>query len=140
MAYINQDMKKKLAPGIREVLKKYGVSGTISINDHRTLTVTLKKGRLDIIGDANKNARPDWTGLAPRKIENHFDVNVFYIKDNFDGEVRDFLLELHRAMNASKDESVINWDNSDIQTDYFDIGWHTSIKVGTYTKPYIYHE
>ena len=32
MAYISQDEKKKLAPAIKAVLKKYGVKGTIGIN------------------------------------------------------------------------------------------------------------
>ena len=29
-----------------------------------------------------------------------------------------------------------NHDNSDAMTDYFDIGWYTTVEVGAYDKPY----
>jgi hypothetical protein len=29
-----------------------------------------------------------------------------------------------------------NHDNSDIQSDYFDVGWYISINVGRWDKPY----
>jgi hypothetical protein len=30
-----------------------------------------------------------------------------------------------------------NHDNSDSQTDYFDVGWYVDVKVGKWNKPYI---
>jgi hypothetical protein len=29
-----------------------------------------------------------------------------------------------------------NWDKSDIQTDYFDVGWYIDVNVGRWDKPY----
>jgi hypothetical protein len=29
-----------------------------------------------------------------------------------------------------------NHDRSDIQTDYFDVGWYKSVNIGTWNKPY----
>jgi hypothetical protein len=29
-----------------------------------------------------------------------------------------------------------NWDESDIQTDYFNVGWYVDVKIGSWQKPY----
>jgi len=47
MAYIGQKEKKELAPAIKAVLKKFGVKGTIGIDNHRGLKVNLKEGVID---------------------------------------------------------------------------------------------
>jgi hypothetical protein len=39
-------------------------------------------------------------------------------------------MELRDAMNDG------NWDNSDPQTDYFNVGWYSYIKIGRFGKPY----
>ena len=31
---------------------------------------------------------------------------------------------------------VGNYDNSDVQTDYFDTGWYIDINIGSWDKPY----
>jgi hypothetical protein len=35
-----------------------------------------------------------------------------------------------------KNSTVKNHDNSDIMTDYFDVGWYVNIYVGKWNKPY----
>ena len=47
MAYVSQEMKKELSVGIKRVLKKYGMKGTIGIDNHRGLKVNLKEGVID---------------------------------------------------------------------------------------------
>jgi hypothetical protein len=42
MAYISQKMKKELAPAIKSVLQKFGVKGSIAINNHSSLVVNIK--------------------------------------------------------------------------------------------------
>jgi hypothetical protein len=34
MAYITQEMKKELAPGIKKVLNKYGMKATLGVRHH----------------------------------------------------------------------------------------------------------
>jgi hypothetical protein len=29
-----------------------------------------------------------------------------------------------------------NHDNSDVQTDYFDVGWYVDVNIGSWDKPY----
>jgi hypothetical protein len=113
MAYISQEEKKSLAPAIKAVLKKYGMKGTIGIRHHRTLFVNLQSGVIDF-------------GCESRQ------VNEYYIKDNYTGDARDFLLELLAAMRGA------NWfDKSDIMTDYFHTKHYTDIHIGQWNKPYI---
>ena len=136
MAYMSQEHKKELAPGIKSVLKKYNVKGSISVDNKSSLIVTLKQGKLDIVGNHNtvieeKNkfifedrlkGQPSTTG--------HVKINEYHIDKSFNGEVLSFLQELHSAMNVG------NFDKSDYQTDYFHIGWYTDISVGKWDKGY----
>ena len=54
MAYISQEEKKELLPGIKKVLKTYNMKGTVSIRHHSTLIVTLTEGELDLIRVENE--------------------------------------------------------------------------------------
>ena len=127
MAYINQEDKKRLAPKIKAVLKKYGVKGTISISHHSNLVVRLKEGKVDIYGE--KVNPENWCGSHGSD-----SVNTYWINDQHTGVSRDFLNALKAAMNAG------NWDKSDVQTDYFNVGWYSDIVVGNNSadKPYVY--
>jgi hypothetical protein len=112
MAYMNQEMKKKLAPGIKAVLKKYDMKGTIAVRDYMVLVVNIKQGKLDF--DANEN------------------VNIYWLDQHFEGEKREFLKELLAAMKGNE------WyDNSDAMTDYFDTAYYMDINVGNWNKPYV---
>lgn len=135
MAYMNQENKKRLAPKIKAVLKKYGMKGTLSVRNHSTLVCNIKSGDLDIIGNANEvmRSRPNDEPFY-REYEGHINVNVYWIDRHYTGKVQQFLRELVDAMNDG------NWDKSDIQTDYFNVGWYIDINVGSWDKPYLYNK
>tara|TARA_R100001082_G_scaffold106012_1_gene78550 strand:+ start:764 stop:1150 length:387 start_codon:yes stop_codon:yes gene_type:complete len=126
MAYISQEKKKELAPKIKEVLKKHGVKGTISVSHHSNLVVRLKSGKIDLYGEKTS---PNWCGSHGSD-----SVNTYWINDHHTGKSRIFLKELHAAMNDG------NWDKSDAMTDYFNVGWYSDIVVGNNSadKPYVY--
>lgn len=117
MAYMNQERKKELAPGIKEVLKKYYMKGSIRVNNHMELIVTLTEGILDF-----------------GTLERHVSTNPYNIKNHYKGIAQKFLLELLDAM-----QGTIYYDRSDIQTDYFDVAYYISIHIGKWDKPYILH-
>lgn len=124
MAYVSQERKAQLAPKIKAICKKYGVKATLSVRNHMVLCLNIKSGKIDFIGDFNRTCNPQF--LA----KNYIQVNQFWYKDHFDGEAYHFLSEVIPAMNAG------NHDNSDIQTDYFDVGWYIDVNVGKWNKPY----
>ena len=113
MAYMNVEMKKARTPAVKAVLKKYGMTGTLSIRNNSTLVLTLSSGKIAFdLGE-----------------DTYRDVNVYHIPHHYEGIARDFLMEVDVAMNEG------NYDNSDIQSDYFDIGFYTAIKIGKWNKP-----
>jgi hypothetical protein len=112
MAYISQDDKKTLAPGIKAVLKKFGMKGTIAIDNHSSLVVNVSKGPIDFGRD-------------------RIQVNQYTIDRSYEGPAREFLNELVVAMKGDK------WyDRSDAMTDYFDTAYYLSIRIGKWSKPY----
>lgn len=132
MAYMSQDRKAQIAPVVKAILKKYNLKGSLSVRNHSTLCLTLKSGAVDFIGNFNelgaKAFREDWMGpFVPAK---YIDVNPYHFQRHFSGKALKVMTEIYNAMMAG------NHDNSDIQTDYFDVGWYIDINVGTWNKPY----
>ncbi len=126
MAHITQEDKKRLAPQIKAVLKKYKIKATISVQHYMKLNVNIKSGVLDFFADST----------IYESDRGHMSINEYYIDEHHTGDIRDFLLELKDAMNGvGTDEE--NYNNDDIQSDYFDRGWYISINIGKYDKPYI---
>jgi hypothetical protein len=119
MAYMTQELKKQKAPAIKKVLAKYGMKGTIGVRSNMTLVVNLWSGKLNIMGETK--------GCADRK---YLSINPYYLSDNHQGDTYFFLKELIAVMDDG------NYDNSDVQTDYFDVGFYIDINVGSWDKPY----
>lgn len=140
MAYMSQERKKELAPGIKAVLKKYGVKGSIGVRNHSHLVVNITEGPIDfrqqwLSEEPPEYYRPEkhaeWYDYLKRQIDNGgLSINTYHIERNWEGECQKFLLELHEAMNGG------NHDDSDIMTDYFNVGWYTDINIGKWEKPY----
>lgn len=127
MAYMNQQRKKELTPGIKKVLNKYGVKGTLRC-DYGTLVCTLREGGIDFVNSVSK--RTDGWG---NPVTFHYQVNEYHIDSQWEGVAKDFLLELAAAMRVG------NWDHSDPMTDYFNVGWYITINIGEYSKPYLFN-
>ena len=134
MAYVNQERKAELAPSIKAVFKKYGVKGSIAVRNYMTLVVNIKSGPIDFFGNFNDMAKDrNWQYPFPRQeAKDSIDVNPYWYHEHFDGVARNFLSELITAMNVG------NHDNSDIQTDYFDVGWYIDVNIGKWNKPYVF--
>lgn len=115
MAYMNQEMKKKLAPKIKEICKKYGVKATLSVHNHFTLILNVKSGKIDFSDYLNENRSFRTINFDP-KTENSI--------------AEKFIAEVRSAMNVG------NWDKSNVMVDYFDVGWYVEVNIGKWNKPY----
>ena len=103
MSYISQTEKKRIVALCKPILAKYGVRATFSVSSgYHCLVAKIKTGSL---------------------FSSPVYVNHYYIRDHFSGDQRKFLLELIAAMNSG------NHDNSDSQSDYFDVGWYIKILI-----------
>lgn len=133
MAYVSAEMKAARAPEIRKLLKQYGLKGTLSVKHNSTLRLTVSSGSIDFIGQANLSNQK----VAKRRrekqhvIQGDLRVNTYYINDTFTGTAAEFL---NRAVAALKGADY--YDNSDIQTDYFDRSHYIDIYIGRWDKPY----
>lgn len=134
MAYMNQEMKAKLAPGIKAVFARYGIKGSISVDNHSSLVVTIKEGRLDLIGEANRSNREyaERTGQRFYEVKDNYQANAYRPTDYADNTVGRFFKELSAAMRGN-----LWYDRSDAMTDYFDTAYYLHINVGRWNRPYV---
>ena len=133
MAYMSQEKKAKIAPVVKKVLAKYKLKGSLSVDNHSTLVLTIKSGKIDFIKNYNDAiAERDPTGNKHlNKAATNLDINTYWSHEHFTGKAKSALAELITAMNDG------NHDRSDPMTDYFDVGWYVNIHVGRWNKPYI---
>jgi hypothetical protein len=134
MAYMNQEKKSLIAAKIKPLLKKYGLKGTLSTRHHSGIVLTLKSGVIDFIGNSNhvcgSNHYQVSRGFRPNE-SGYDDVNPYWFHEHYDGVAKDFLTEAFQALKSA------DWyDESDAQTDYFNIAYYVYIKIGKWDKPY----
>lgn len=132
MAYMSQENKAKIAPAIKAILKKYNVKASLSVRNHMTLALNVKSGSIDFIGNFNKTVEAQPGGFRNgTPAEGSLQVNPYWFQDHFDGVAKKFLKEVLEAMNDG------NWDKSDIQSDYFNVGWYVDVNIGKWDTPYV---
>lgn len=134
MAYMSQEKKSELAPAIKAICKKYGIKATIAVSSCKSaLVLNIKSGPIDFITDAkmmhqknNRDGRPCYIS------DDYMQVNHYHYEKQHSGSALDFLREVIPAM------MVGNYDNSDIQSDFYDCGWYIDVNIGQWNKPYQY--
>lgn len=132
MAYMSQENKKRIVELAKPVLKKYGIKATFGVRHHSTLVCNIKSGSLDFINNYCETVKNAWEGhVESVKKDQYIDVNVYHYEKHFSGDCLAFLKELITVMNDG------NYDNSDAQFDYFDVGYYIDINVGKWDKPYV---
>ena len=129
MAYVSQELKAKLAPTIKAICKKYNIKASLAVRNHSTLVLNIKQGDIDFIGNwnaslINRNITKDTYDIA------YIQVNPYWYHEHFTDQAKEFLSEVIPAMNAG------NWDKSDAQTDYFNVGWYIDVNIGRWNQPY----
>lgn len=126
MAYISKEEKDKKAVLLRDLGKKYKVKLSVSRQNYATIVLTIYSGKIDFFSDYlwKKTLFVDGT--------QYIDVNPYYLCDQFnqDSKAFEFLNQALNIMNHG------NWNNSDIMTDYFDVGFYVTINIGKFKKPY----
>jgi hypothetical protein len=122
MAYMSQENKKSIGALLKPILKKYRVKASLSVHHHSGLTLTIQQSPIDFFGELTaRNANTNGQNL---------DVNPYWYRDHFNGQSLQFLSEVIPVMNTG------NWDKSEPQTDYFNVGWYIYVRIGKWDKPY----
>lgn len=111
MAYFSQEMKQKIAPKMKALLKQYGMKGSLSVSNHTQVVLTLKSGPID---------------FSPNK-----GVNIYWIQEHYQGVAQEFLLKAKEVLRSA------DWfDKSDASIDYFHTAYYIDIRIGKWNKPY----
>lgn len=139
MAHMNQDKKAKIASLLKPVLAKYGVKGTLSVQHHSSICLNLKSGPLDFIENYIKTDadKPHANHMSADQVayirkNQSIDVNPYWYHEHFSGECKAFLKEALAALYGAD-----YYDNSDIQTDYFDTAYYVHVNIGKWNKHYV---
>jgi hypothetical protein len=90
-----------------------------------TICLTITSGPIDFIQNYK-----DHTGKQNQLI-NALDINPYWFQDHFTGKALDALTEIMKGM-----YSAGYYDNSDIQSDYFDTAYYIDVNIGKWDKPY----
>jgi len=132
MAYVNQEKKAIIAAAVKAVVPK-GWKYTLSVKHHSTIVFTLKSAPVALMSEYKRVrealAKKTMRDLYPIE-RSSFDTNVYYLEHFFDNSLATFQ-KIKDALNTG------NHDNSEPQSDYYDIGHYISIKVGTYEKDFV---
>jgi hypothetical protein len=127
MAYFTQERKKQMSPKIKEILKRYNLKGSLSVRHHSTVVLNIRSGKIDFISnnnDCNKNNENQHE-------RTYLTVHQYGYQRQFSGTALNCLIELFTVLLDG------NHDNSDIMTDYFDVGWYVDLNIGEWDTPYI---
>lgn len=123
MAYMNQEKKKVIQAKLKQIIP-LDWKWSLRVRNHSTLDLTIREAPIDLIGMLkNVNDSVYKNG--------HAGLNHFYLGHAYDGEILRLFEKIRDAMNTD------NYDNSDIQTDYFDCGHYIGIEIGTWEKPFV---
>lgn len=138
MAYFSQEQKAKMAPAVKALCKKYGVNASLAVRHHSVVVLNIKAATIDFIGNFNETVSNDFYltsamfyGREFTPAKDSLSVNPYHFKNHFTGQALAFLTEMFDVLDEG------NHDNSDVQTDYFDVGWYTDVNVGAWNKPFI---
>lgn len=133
MAYFSQEQKAKIAPAVKEICKKYGVKASLAVRNHSVVVLNVKSASIDFITNYNDTVSKDFyltaRGFTPAA--GSLSVNPYWYNEHFSGAALAFLTEVFAVLNDG------NHDRSDIQSDYFDVGWYVDVNIGQWNKPFI---
>jgi hypothetical protein len=128
MAYMSQERKAAIAPVVKAICNKYKVKASMAVRNHMTLVLNIKQGEIDFM-QSYKDAGSDRGSASDREIK-HLQVNPYHFDNHFTGKAKAFLNEVFDAMQTG------NHNRSDIQTDYFDVGWYVDVNIGQWDAAY----
>lgn len=121
MAWMNQEKKAKIAAQLKKVVPA-GWKYSLRVHHHSSIILTIKSAPVDLIGSNLKS-----NGAK----ETYLQLNEFYLERQYSGE----LLKTFEAIKAAL--NLDNYDRSDIQSDYFDVGHYVNIHIGSWDKPFV---
>jgi hypothetical protein len=112
MAYFSKEQKAAIAPKIKALLSEYGMKGSLAVENYSAVVLNLRSGAIDFGREYDQ-------------------VNVYHVDSFYSGRAKEFLMKAVEILNTG------NYNNSDVMTDYHDVGHYININVGRWDKAYV---
>lgn len=124
MAYVDQNKKALIAKALKPVIPQ-GWKYSLSVRHHMAIVLTIYSAPFDLIRAFKKSDH-----FNP-ETATHTEVNPYHYRTHLDDEcVADVFEQIFAALNTN------NHDNSDLMTDYFDVGHYVYLHIGRWNKPF----
>lgn len=124
MAYVDQAKKSKIAAALKPVVPQ-GWKYSLKVRNRSTIVMTIYAAPFDLIRafKASEYFNPETATEVT--------VNPYHYRSHIEDEaVADVFEKIFAALNTD------NFDNSDIQADYFHVGHYVELRVGRWDKPF----
>lgn len=134
MAYMNQERKAAIAAELRKVVPA-GWKYTLAVRNRSTIVMTIREAPVDLLQEVVDRVSRPAPPLQYRDrsqailADRHVVLNQYCLRLQLDAS-----LETFEAITAALNKG--NHNRSDIQTDYFDVGWYVDLQIGTWDKPF----
>ena len=144
MAFMNQAKKRLIADALKKVVPP-GWKYSLAVRHHSTIVMTIRAAPVNFMQLEAEHLRtelrrghpcvnPDYIatyiGELERGAVEHFQLNEYQVATQFPGEIGATFAKIVAALNTG------NHDNSDLMTDYFDVGHYIDLRIGAYDKPF----
>lgn len=120
MAYMNQEKKAVIATALKRVVPK-SWKYSLAVDNGSTLCMTIRSAPVDLIALSAQEHKRDYL-----QVNHHYADRAFT-----DEAVSTTIQAIVDALNLN------NHDNSDSQSDYFDVGHYVRLNIGSFGKPFI---
>lgn len=122
MAHVDQTKKAKIAAALKLVVPA-GWKYSLAVDNHSTIRMTIASAPVDLLAAL--------VNSEDAKREGYHRVNHYhYLRAFRDAKMGELFGKIIAALNTD------NHDNSDLMTDYFDVGHYVDISIGRWNKPF----
>lgn len=131
MAYVSREKKGKVMSLLKGIVPK-DWKWSLKVDNGSSLVMTISEGPKEL---AVQPAHYEFGQWVEEKVDLYRQINTYYPDKAFpEGPVNDKVVEIVKALNLD------NYNNSDLHTDYHDVGHYVNLHVGRWNKPYVVKE
>lgn len=134
MAYITKEQVQVKAIKLKQIAKQYGIKLSVSGSNSSTIKVTIQEGKIDFFSNHYETLNNKQDLLFVFKVDSKkvhcLQVNHYHLDESFSGVALECLEKIKEVLYED------HWDESDVQSDYFNCSYYIAIHIGRYDKPY----
>ena len=135
MAYVSKELKAKAVANLKAALKDVKIKYSVAVQHGSTLVCTISQSEVDFIGNYNDTiVTKNRQSVCGRPLEprvGDLEVNEYWLDSHFTGKALEVLETIKAALLTDE-----FYNNTDIQSDYFNRSHYISIRVGKWDKPF----